>query len=718
MTAARLYLGWQYAMPYPDPGPPPRRPTPPEQERIDPGWLAAQRREENRLSRPLKAACVVCAANAALLAAGGLVGWLNALVAALGAACAALLAVVSGHAIRQGERALRSRIDAEQRRVTGIRAETESNLFAWQAEHAARVRAWQAHRVAYEHQKRWYAVTAPPGVHRVDVAGGTLSGWSAMLTTASAYLLAEGGRVTVLDLTESAVALDLIAFAAAGRAAAEPGERCVRVLPDDLPTLDLGLGLVPGGFSLAGRALADVLALTVSATEEHGSTKDLSFDGTILDRIIDILGDRATIAGVTAALRALAQIGDPADDVAAGLIDAGQVDRVRAAFGAGAANGVVIERAWTLESQLRTLAPLGTAQAGTARADPETALRVLAVSGRAGALDGKVLAAYLAVSLTHVLRQAEPADGWRHTLFVLGADRLRADVLDRLSDGCERTGTGLVLAYRTLSPPVRQRLGRGDAAIAFMRLGNAEDARAASEQIGTEHRFVLSQLTETVGGSVTDTTTGSYTSTAGQTGSMTTSHSTSMSASVGTGHGTSRERGVLPLARGTSSRSVQATDSRTDGEAESVSEGLSLSTAWGQTTSVAAGTSESMAYAAQRSREFLVEQYELQRLPASAMILSYAGPAGREVVLADVNPGIGGLSSATMRTLDESRATPAELPEVTAAAPAGEPANRFGADPPNLGPPPPRLDWRRRYLAAGIPDSGGAPSRQADIHSV
>jgi hypothetical protein len=199
---------------------------------------------------------------------------------------------------------------------------------------------------------------------------------------------------------------------------------------------------------------------------------------------------------------------------------------------------------------------------------------------------------------------------------------------------------------------------------------------------------------------------------------MTTSHSTSMSASVGTGHGTSRERGVLPLARGTSSRSVQATDSRTDGEAESVSEGLSLSTAWGQTTSVAAGTSESMAYAAQRSREFLVEQYELQRLPASAMILSYAGPAGREVVLADVNPGIGGLSSATMRTLDESRATPAELPEVTAAAPAGEPANRFGADPPNLGPPPPRLDWRRRYLAAGIPDSGGAPSRQADIHSV
>ena len=38
-----------------------------------------------------------------------------------------------------------------------------------------------------------------------------------------------------------------------------------------------------------------------------------------------------------------------------------------------------------------------------------------------------------------------------------------------------------------------------------MRLGNAEDAKAASEQIGTEHRFVLSQLTETIGTAVTDT---------------------------------------------------------------------------------------------------------------------------------------------------------------------------------------------------------------------
>jgi len=129
------------------------------------------------------------------------------------------------------------------------------------------------------------------------------------------------------------------------------------------------------------------------------------------------------------------------------------------------------------------------------------------------------------------------------------------------------------------------------------------------------------------------------------------------------------------------------------------------------TTSKAAGDSESLARAMQRSREFLVEQHELQQLPASAMIITYAGPAGRQVVMADANPGIGGLGAATALTLDEYRRL--SDPDVTARGPAArEPAARepaAGRDggarpvswrrdrpPPNLGPPPQRLDWRRR----------------------
>jgi hypothetical protein len=688
--ADRLYLGWQYATPHPDPGPPPRRPTPPEHERLNPDWAAAQRQEENLLNRPLKAALGVAVVVGAAAVVLGVVGWLPMLVAGLGVTICLLIAGLCGYAIWQGERALRSRMADERSRVGRIRAAQESQLFAWQAEHASRVREWQALRVAHAHQKRWYGVTVPGGIHRVDVAGGTLSGWSAMLTTAAAHRLAAGGEVTVLDLTEGSVALDLIAFARTSGI-----EPLVWVLPEDLPRLDLGTGL-------DARGLADVLALVASATEEQSSTRDLSFDNAILERVIDALGGTATLASVTAALRTLAQVGDPRRDVAAGLLSTEQVDSLSTMFGRGAADRVVVERAWVLESQLRKLAAVGTAPVPL----PASALRVVAVGQHAGSVEGKVLSAYLAVGLTRTLRGARPGPPWQHTIFVLGADRLRGDTLDRLSDACESTGTGLVLGYRSVLPHVKQRLGRGNAAVAFMRLGNAEDAKAASEQLGTEHRFVLSQLTETIGLSVTDTTASSYTSTAGTTDSLATSWSVSDGTTRSTGRGRT-DQGVLPLPAGVS-RNAQTSDSRSTGESESVSTGISTSTAWGMTTSRAAGDSESLAIALGRSREFLIEQHALQQLPASAMIVTYAGPAGRQVVLADANPGLGGLAAATLLPLEEFPSRPAAAaaphprpvpePEAGGAGGAAPARWRSGDDrpPPNLGPPPARPDWRRR----------------------
>ena len=685
--AGRLLVGYQYATPYPEPGPAPRRPTPPEQERLNPDWAAAQRREESLLNRPLKAVFAVAAVIGLVAITLGAVGWLGVLVAGLGAICCALIAAVSGYAIWQGQRALRARLADEQARVGKMRAAQESRLFAWQAEHAARVREWQALRFAYEQQKRWYAVCVPEGVHRVDVAGGTLSGWSAMLTTAGANRLAAGGEITVLDLSEGSVALDLI-----GLARASGVDPLVWVLPEDLPRLDLGTGL-------AKEALADLLSQVASVTDEQGSARDLSLEAAILERVIDILGGQATVASVVAGLRALAQIGDPRDDVAAGLITSGQADRLTAMFGRGATDRVVLERAWILEAQLRKLAAVGTALVPL----PRSALRVVALGQRVGAAGSKVLGTYLTVALTHLLRETQPGHPGQHTLFVLGADKLRGDTLDRLSDVCERSATGLVLAYRSIPPHVRQRLGRGNAAVAFMRLGNAEDAKAASEQLGTEHRFVLSQLTETIGVSVTDTTSSAYTSTTGSVSSTATSWSQSDGLSRSTGHGHSDGSLLLP-SRASFSRNVQTSDSRSVSESESVSTGVSTSTAWGMTTSKATGDSESLALALQRSREFLVEQHELQQLPASAMIITYASPAGRQVVMADANPGIGGLSAATQLTLEEFRSVPTARPGAVQ-APAGDgdaaphPVSwRSGNDrpPPNLGPPPQRLDWRNR----------------------
>ncbi len=683
-----LYLGWQYATPAVDPGPPPRRPVPRERQELSPDWLAAQRREENLIVRPLRLAVVAATVTALALAALLAAGWVPAVVAVPAIAACLLAAGLSGYSIWRGERVLRRRIDAERLRVERFGADQERSLHASQAEHARLVSQWQEQRSAFVSQKRWYAVSVPDGIDRVDVAGGTLAGWSAMLTMAAAYRLAADGEATIVDLSGGAVAAELAGLAAsAGRV-----RPAVWVLPRDLPRLDLAGSLSPA-------ELADVLALSVSVAEEHGSARDLAVDTAILDRVIEVLdGDGAgavEVRRVAAALRALAQVGDPRADLAAGLLTEREAGALSALYGQGATDRVVLERALGMEAQLRRLAGVGTDPVRL----PRGRLRVIAVDRRASPQSATILGSFVVTALTHLLGRVPAAAGptsWRHTLFLLGAERLRGDVLDRFTDACEASRTGLVLAYRSMPPHVRQRVGRGNAAVAFMRLGNAEDAKAASEQIGMAHKFVLSQLTETIGTSVTDTLGGSYTSTVGDSASSATSTSDSESRSTGTGSTSPSGAGVLPL-RGGGSRSAQHGTSRGTSESASLTTGISTSTAWGVSTSRATGDSESLARSLQRSRELIVEPSELQRLPVTAMIVSHGAGAGRRVLLADANPAIGALPVATLESLAESNGEPAELDIMlprqgsVAAGPNPEPVPR---DRPNLGrrpPYPPRL---------------------------
>src|SRR6516225_3288994 len=130
LNVDRLLVGYQYATPCPVPGPPPRRPTPPEAERLNPDWTAAQRREESLLNRPLKAAFGAAVVTGLAVITLGAAGWLDVLVAGLGVICCALVAAVSGYAIWQGERALRSRVATERARVGTMRAAQQSRLFA------------------------------------------------------------------------------------------------------------------------------------------------------------------------------------------------------------------------------------------------------------------------------------------------------------------------------------------------------------------------------------------------------------------------------------------------------------------------------------------------------------------------------------------------------------------------------------------------------------
>ena len=169
--ADRVYLGWQHALVHPDPGPPPRRPVPPEQEQLNDGWVAAQRREESLLSRPLKLTAGGGLALAALVVALAVAGLLNAALTGLGLAAALALAVTSGRGIRRGQKELRGQIEQEKRRVAKARAVAESQLFGWQNEHARMFRDWQARGRAFAGQLQWYAVALPGEIDRVDVAG-------------------------------------------------------------------------------------------------------------------------------------------------------------------------------------------------------------------------------------------------------------------------------------------------------------------------------------------------------------------------------------------------------------------------------------------------------------------------------------------------------------------------------------------------------------------
>jgi hypothetical protein len=415
--------------------------------------------------------------------------------------------------------------------------------------------------------------------------------------------------------------------------------------------------------------LADVLTVAAAAGQPGDGGPGSAADHAILARLLGVLGDGvpagggapagagapagngapagasagpappagggASAAQVMAGLRALAQVGDPRADVAAGLLTAGQLERITGLFGRGAADRVVIEHAWRLEARLRVLEPLGNGPIPL----PPSPLKVAAVAGEGTPARAAVLGTYAAAALTHLLRRARPGPPWQHTICLAGAERLRGEVLDRLTAACETSRTGLVLAYRSVTPAVRERLGRGNAALAVMRLGNAEDAKVVSEQIGTQHRFVISQFTDTVGASVSDTAGGSYTSTVGAADSWAYSQSSSQTLGSSRGGGHSRP-GAAPFAPRTASASRDASRSRGTSDSRSVTEGINASTSWGLTTSRAVGTSESLARSVQRSREFLVEPHELQQLPASAVIVSYASPAGRQVMLADANPAI------------------------------------------------------------------------------
>ena len=532
----RLYVGWQCLLAEPDPGPAPLLPALTEPDTVSRAWISAQRREHRRLSRPPRLAAVTGLATVAAVTSASLTGLTAGWPVLVIAAAGTWLTAASCLRLVRAEQAHQRDLRAEADRIARFRDVQLADRAADEREHAERYHDWQQRAAVFRRQPRWYPVTLPTTAHRIDVAGGTLAGWSALLTMLAVPRLAAGGDVTVLDLTEGGVAADLLAVGR--RSGLDPQ---VWVLPGDLPKLDLGA-------TYDADVLADVLARTVSAADwmaqaapPPSAPADPARDAAVLSRILDVLGPGGppVMVRLLAALRALGQIGGPAEHLGSAELTPQELAGLALLAGRGAER-LVIDRAWVMEARLRALAPL----AARPLSLPPSRLAVAWLDRRAATTGNEVLAAYLAVALTAALRHAPPGRRWRQTVSVLGAERLPGNVLDRLCDAAEVAGTGLLLGYRAVPAQVRERLGRGDAAVGFMRLGNADDARAAAEQIGTEYRFVVSQFTDTVGASVTDTAGVSYTGSAGTSESAADSGSVSLTS--GRSRGTGRSGPAFP----------------------------------------------------------------------------------------------------------------------------------------------------------------------------
>ncbi|WP_344899007.1 hypothetical protein [Actinomadura meridiana] len=625
----RVYVGWRYAQVHPDPGPPPGRPEPPERTPVLP---PGRRPHEHMAALPLRIVFGGTLSVVVVVLLCGLLGVIPWAFAGLAVLAFTVVLGITGGALWRDECGVRQRIaqerDAEEREYAALRRRRDAAEKAY-----AEARAdWERRRTAYEAQREWYPVAVPPGVDRVDVVGGTLAGWSAAVTTMGAARLAVGARLTVIDLSEGAVAHDLL------RVAADRGDDpLVWVLPADLPRLDVTRGLNT-------EALADVLSLVVGAGEEEGGTRDLSFDNSILERIIEVLGPDATIPRITAALRVLAQVGDPRDDLRKGLLTDDQLERIATLFGRDATDRIVVRRAWALEAQLRKLDKLATEQVRL----PPSRLHVVSMDRRAGVLTNRVLGTYVTTALTHRIREAPPGGRWDHTLFLCGAEKLRGDVLDRLIDACEATGTGLVLMYRSIPGHVRERLGRrGHAAVGFMRLGNPEDARVAAEHIGAGQPLIVAEITDAAGETLLDVAAESYASTVAY----------------------ARPRGDGLTDPAWSPLPAPAADD------SALVEGISSATAWGRTVAPRDTNGK------QRSRELMVEPPQLQELPQTAMVFTHSATTGRRILLVDANPGIITLPTAHSMEFEEylreqqtRPEAPEEPPSKDASAVVPEPA--------------------------------------------
>lgn len=517
-----------------------------------------------------------------------------------------------------------------------------------QHEYAQAYAAWDSRRQWHDQQQQqfvdamheWSAASPAAGTRRVDIIGGTTYGWEAVLTVFGGSLLATRGHMTLVDFTGEALCGELMQLAVTTNRTVQE-----RRLPSQLAQLDLVGALEPN-------ELVDCLVEAMYGDAQGASRAERSQDSMLLREVCAVLAPNLSMARLLAALRVLT------DRPVQAALTPEESDRLLD-LQPDESRRQMHQHLRRIEAFLHPLEAMGTeADAGSAD------LTCLIADSDGRNAQNELLKDLLVQWLARQVRREATPMG---SLVIIGADEVHHRSIEKLSTLCERRGIRLVLLFGHLREESLHTIGGGE--VALMRLGNHQEATQAADFIGKGHKFVLSQLTRTLGGNDTHTLADTYGESEAQGGSSGVSRS---------GLDFTRQSGT----NWTKTRN------------------------WSQTESVAQGTNWSDAQAAQRVYEYTLEPRVLQDLPEYAMILVKGEGRGSVVQAVEVNPGIVTLSRVSMAPIDlEPLPNPAE---------AVIPATRQPSQVTVSQPQPLAAHENSAHQAAGpvLPGWGAAPTNQ------
>ncbi len=442
----------------------------------------------------------------------------------------------------------------------------------------------------------WYPLRVSGDATRIDVVGGTRIGHQAALLTIVADCLQHDRKFTVLDLTETQTASFL------ERSLSNVGKNPTSIMmPRDLEKINI---------SDDPLVLRQILMEVLEGADPTRTRETAVTDDHVLESVIACIVEPLSIAKILAGLAELA--GDPSDNT---LLSPGEREAIRKTFGRTSMDATYQRRVVAIRAHLRYLQSVGVASATSVQDHP---LRIVGLERQGPTIASTVFLDFIAaVLLEEVATRAS-----NNVMVVLGADRLSPSIIERLTKFVENRPCTLVLFYTAgLGQELNEVLGSSRSAVAFMRLGNRNQADRASQFLGSQRKLMLSQVTRSVSESLTQTET--ITKTVG------TSESTGTTQSQSTGDSTPRS-GDSP---GSSNSSSSTSESITHSQSNSFSASLS----------VASSHSDSNSWTLQMTEQNLVEPIEIQQLPHTALILFEAVSgldAERNVRVGDANPAI------------------------------------------------------------------------------